>query len=483
MKNHFYTFITFLTFTFVFISCKKKEETKEIPITYNKTPNPTVSICDSIWFPHNQTPPPAEGDGSPFDSIASTNIIFHQWSWQKFLWVTKPLASGKALFEEQFTQVDNQMIPVEPIDSIALVLEDTGQAGSAGILASNASFNNDKISDSVYYSIYTNDILQKYADSIKVQMLKDTTSLNNKYVFPISSVELKVSWVKTTAIPDDQINNYYTSEAYIKTTGEKTKVALLGMHVIGVVKNHPEFIWATFEHSDIASLYDWTNTTDKDFPVTSPNEKLFFKQGDTATIKDISWNSSSTAVGKNIFAVYKYGVPRVPGNGFMKTNQKEPENYNNVDSINICVASHLKDVWNNYFYNGSIWLNTDGMTPDQQAEKLVELGNSIGNVAKDSLLRGSTGLSNNTMETYTQIFNSEIHTTTINNLANCFSCHTAAAKITLPSSSNNYSSPLYISHIFRSYLSHSSGITIEEIEKVRLHEFMVLQNMLNNQAE
>lgn len=476
MKSKLSVYLSFfVALSIFFISCKEKSETKETPNpdTYEVTAvKSTTSLCDSIWFPHSQTPPPAEGNGSPFDSSTSTNIIFHQWSWQKFLWVTKPMSSGKPLFEEQFTQVDNQMTPVQPIDSISLVLEDTSQAGSKGILVTNASFSNNKIADTVYYSIYVNDILKKTADSIKKIVLKDTSLLNNKYVFPVSSLELKVSWVKTTAIPDNQISNYYTSEAYIKSTGEKTTVALLGMHVIGVVKNHPEFIWATFEHSNITPLYDWVNTTNKDLPVTSSNEKLFFKQGDSATIKDISWGATSTAVGKNIFSVYKYGVPRVPGNGFMKTFQKEPENYNNIDSINICVANHLKDVWNNYFYNGSVWLNTDGMTPDQQANKLVELANNIGNVAKDSLLRGSTGLSNNTMETYTQIFNPDIHSTTTATLANCFSCHTAAATIKLPTSSNSYNSPLYISHIFRSSLSKSSGISVNEIEAVRLHEFM-----------
>lgn len=37
--------------------------------------------CEAGWFPHEQTPAPAEGDGSPFDSSSTTNCIFHQWSW------------------------------------------------------------------------------------------------------------------------------------------------------------------------------------------------------------------------------------------------------------------------------------------------------------------------------------------------------------------------------------------------------------------
>ena len=45
--------------------------------------------CETSWFPHEKTPAPKEGDGSPFDSKSTTNCDFHQWSWQKFLWVTK----------------------------------------------------------------------------------------------------------------------------------------------------------------------------------------------------------------------------------------------------------------------------------------------------------------------------------------------------------------------------------------------------------
>ena len=41
--------------------------------------------CDASWFPHSQTPPPAEGAGSPFDTTSTTNCIFQQWSYQKFL--------------------------------------------------------------------------------------------------------------------------------------------------------------------------------------------------------------------------------------------------------------------------------------------------------------------------------------------------------------------------------------------------------------
>ena len=81
-----------LIMSIVFLnSCKKKEkeaEKKVEEVAYNKTA--TQSLCENDWFPHTQTPAPSEGKGSPFDVSSTTNAIFHQWSWQKFLWLTKP---------------------------------------------------------------------------------------------------------------------------------------------------------------------------------------------------------------------------------------------------------------------------------------------------------------------------------------------------------------------------------------------------------
>lgn len=438
----------------------------------------TSNLCDSSWFPHYQTPPPAEGKGSPFDTSSTTNAIFHQWSWQKFLWLTKPMESGKAFFEEELILVDNHLIPVESINGVSLVLEDTGQAGSGGVLISNKNFNSNNESETVYYSIYVNDILQNAAESFKNKILPltDTTSLNNHYTFPIGALEVKVSWIKTSSISDDQIQNYYTSEALIKSTGEKTTVAFLGMHVVGVVINHPEFIWATFEHKDMAPFYDWKNTADKDVPVTSNDEKLFFEKGDTGTVADIKWPKFyPLGVVKNVFTVYKYGVPRISADSFMETSQSEPKNYDHIENINICVAASLNDtsVWKNYFYNGSIWINTDELSAEQQADTIVALGHSLGDASPGSIARGSLADFNITMETFVQVdTTSSIHDMKVINLTNCLSCHSSIAKIKLDKKIyHGKKSPLYISHIFRSYLSYSSGVSKDEIELLRTLEF------------
>lgn len=431
------------------------------------------SPCKSDWFPHSSTPAPAEGDGSPFDTSSTTNLIFHQWSWQKFLWATKP-TNGIPLFEDSLTQVTNELIPItgHPMGA-SISLTDVGQAGSNGILISNDGYNGD--ADTVYYSIHANDKLLDISDSMKTVMLNDPTQLDNRVAYPVSALELKISWVKASAIPQAERSTYYQTLAYITTIGDTATVAFLGMHVTGVVKNHPEFIWATFEHQDMAPKYDWESTTDSDVPVTSSSEMLFFNSNDTATVKNIQWDSSSS---KSVFTVFPLGIPKTAGGKFMsdlsQDSASNASNEMNIETLNECVASNLgsESVWSNYFYNGSIWANMDGLSEEEQIDTLLALG-SLGNVTSNHIARGSLAAFNVTMETYEQCYTNNIYNMTSSTLTNCFSCHTANSSIKLDTTTySGKSSPMYFSHIFRSYLSVQSGVSIKEIEKLRIQEFM-----------
>ena len=461
-----------LTLSLFLSFCKNSSDGgKKPPIVTAVTPS---CNCETDWFPHSQTPAPSEGKGSPFDTSSTTNCIFHQWSWQKFLWLTKPLPSGNPLFLDSMIQVSNQMVPVAPVGGISLVLEDTSQAGGGGVLVSNPAYGQDKSGHTVYYSIFINSVLQNSANTMKAAILKNNQLLNNDFVFPVGSLELKISWIDQAALPASEAGKYFTTTAIIQPGNKKTTVALLGMHVVGVVQNHPEFIWATFEHHDMAPSYDWKATTTQDVPVTSTSDKLFFAKGYSATWQDIQYGGKSAP--QNVFTVYKLGIPRIAKDSFMTVSQSEPINFDNITGLNACVAANVKDVWQNYFYNGSLWINTDGLTPQQQADTIVSLAGNIGSGVPGSIARGCLGAFNITMETYMQVFGpiTQMNASTLNN---CFGCHNAPANISLSSSAptasaSTYNSPLYLSHIFRSYLSVSSGVPINKIEQLRTKDFI-----------
>jgi len=436
--------------------------------------------CESSWFPHEKTPAPAEGDGSPFDSSTTTNCDFHQWSWQKFLWLTKPMVNGNPLFLDSLDVVSPQLEDVAPQLGLKLVLSSINQAGSGGVLISNATYNN--VADTVFYSIHVNKLLKDKAITAALQINNGTLPVSNLETFPVGALELKVSWISIDAIPKQQQKDYFVTQAAVvnkKGTYVQKTVALLGMHVVGIVKNHPEFIWATFEHNDMAPVYDNKNNS-----VTAAKEMLFYEKGTTSGINGITWDTitNSTPVLPNkAFILYEHGVPKELNTGnFMETSQAEPANFNNIKEINKCVASNLKDVFRNYFYNGSVWLDFDGFSRADQVKAIVT--RDISSALPDSLARGSVNLANITMETYTQTFTSDIHNINNTNLVNCFDCHQASNF----DSARPGNSPLFLSHIFGDHLkftkpkSSTTGKNaildsrekrIQEIDALKLKQF------------
>ncbi|MCC9061854.1 hypothetical protein [Flavobacterium piscisymbiosum] len=403
--------------------------------------------CETSWFPHEQTPAPKEGDGSPFDNENTTNCDFHQWSWQKFLWVTKPLSGGNLFFLDSLDLVTPQMEPVAPQLGLKLTLSSINQAGFSAVLRSNPKYNNAAAADTVYYSIHVNALLKDKAVLMASLINSGKLPVSNLETFPVGALELKVSWININAIAKAQQQNYFTIKAAVQNSKgqyvEKT-MALLGMHVVGVVKNHPEFIWATFEHKDMAPVYDKKTNS-----VTAANEMLFYEKGTSSGISGIKWirNATSPVVENKAFILYEYGVPKNLNTGdFMATSQAEPANFNNIEDINKCVASNLKDVFKNYFYNGSVWLNFDGVSSEGQKKAIVT--RDIASALPDSLARGSVNLANITMETYTQTFQKDLHDINNSNLVSCFYCHQSANF----DKSRPGNSPLFLSHLFGDYL-------------------------------
>ncbi|MGC4103781.1 hypothetical protein [Ferruginibacter sp.] len=464
MKRNATLVLSAIVFMLLLVYCNSNSEKDKA--TYINAVLAPDSLClvQPSWFPHTQTPPPMEGIGSPFDTSSTTNQIFHQWSLNKFLYLTKPDAGGAPLFLNQqlVKQVTTQMNPVNIPPGTQLVLQDIAQAGFAGaVLRTNPSYNNGN-GDTVFYSIHMNPIMFNYADSI----VKAGVSPANELTFPVGSFEMKVSWVPARAIPAAKLPMYYTATASLSRDGgktfTKTTMALLGMHIVGVVQNHPEFIWATFEHSDLAPNYNWKANT-----ASTTADKVLFKTGSVSGIGGIVYDTT-TKLGQppyQVFDLFQYGVPVDSTGNYMTTSQQEPINFNNVQGINQCVQAQLQDVWKNYFYNGSLWLNMDGTTPQQQAKIIDSLKQNISNGTQGSFARGSINCANVTMETFTQTFQTSISKVNVTTLANCFSCHHAPS---FAGAQNT--SPLYLSHVFQGYLLEKQGNTVQQVEAQKLNE-------------
>lgn len=486
---------TFLVITITLLiinSCKEKKDNsrKKLTSSYSKVNKLEVDlpVYPSGWISHNaDTPAPEEGKGSPFDVSSTTNGIFHQWSWQKFLWLTKPSSDSNSLplflNQEYIVQVNSLLDTVKQKTNANVVLDAIDQAGSSGHLKTNALYSDSSSANTVYYSIHASPTFLKNAQIFKDSIIsKVTKPSGNSLAFPVASLELKVSWVETSAIASSKLDDYFTTSAALSSDGGKTfivtEVALLGMHVVGVVENHPEFIWATFEHTDLGPSYDWT--TNK---ANSTSEQLLFSAGSTTGLDGISWNDTLQTVRtpSKAYNLFKYNVPK-NASGYMTTSQEEPKNFNNMSSINYNALTNLKDVWKNYFYNGSIWIDTDGMSTQKQAFVLDSLKYDIAHATPKSFARGSLNNANISMETFTQTFNkykTPMSDVKVSNLANCFSCHSAVSFKKDPITGNRDVAPMYISHVFDAYIQAAQGNSEKEIEIMKAKHEAKIMNRKN----
>lgn len=372
------------------------------------------------WFPHSQTPEP---DNANFDS--STICNFHEWSWQMFLWLTqdwngKPrFLSFASPYELIGIQTRDVLMPRMMKNNKAESFDEFLQAGTDGIFV-------DLNGNPVYYSQYLDDTFVGFMEKNDLTNPEAVRAFDANTPFPIGSLELKASW---RIVEDgEDMSKFFTMDGSVyglankggkividQTNIRQVKLALVGFHIGGIVKGHPEMIWATFEQVDNAPNVpaDFTPNT-----VISDEDFTFYHAGTPFSGCNVNYAQSpllklDEATQKlspitEACRMYEFGNsakndPRV---------QKSVEtNDLNVSDMNKAVMPRLAaegDVWANYREVGAIWFRpTDALKPGM---------NLSTDFAPDGsqLLIGSLKLSNATIETFTQV------QSTMNN---CFRCH------------------------------------------------------------
>jgi hypothetical protein len=427
----------------------------------------TLKTClaNTLWFPHSQTPPPQEGVGSPFANAATTsNCDFHQWAWQKFLYLTRPVSTHSSLPNFlNLVQVDNNLNAL----GSTIVLDDTTQAGSHSTLF-------DKKAKPIYYAVFTNQEMysfsRKYTDLFVFNCQgPDTSVVQSKLkkfgydtlTFPVGSIELKTSWILASSLDPTEIGKYYITKGKFRTSGKTVQIALIGMHIIGRVINHPEFIWATFEHADLAPYATWPVNFEQDSTpdpkqVLSHRNSLFYKARlplDSCSVRPYSATHPNPP--KNTFRstyhLYKNGTQ--PQYKNMILREQDSINQVNIQSINAIVLTQLKNEkgpWQYYEYVGAVWI-------DPMVSKLQPGDGNIGGLDRKHL-RGSRANTNITMETFAQLDWSFPNPQAIDNgntnpmnSMNCFGCHATANFLINGNNGANYN--MALSHLFNNRLA------------------------------
>ncbi len=411
------------------------------------------------WFP--KTPPPANSKPD-----RDCDCGFYKWAWQTFLYITQPDTDGRprflnfetptGLFKEGATprflqskilqaKAKNRMLVLAPrLEKEAAVgdLDSVLQAESQGILV-------DQNGRVVYYAQHINPVFVKFVND---NGYTDTTKLKNAPAdqkFPTGSLELKSSW-KIVA-PGEDSSKFFTTRALVpklvlkagkividpNDTREET-VALLGLHVVGVVEGHPEFIWATFEHNLNAPNLPETMKPDATTPVDSTRTWTLYAKGTRASDCNQRPGHAPQAPLTFVDQTKQILDPKV------SVFRHFPSDDNQIADLNKTVQEQLPNnlaVWKNYSLMGAVWLNNPD--PDfkldvdfkKADDDQIKAHPEIGEDPAKRILGGEREMSNASMETFTQPTQS------------CFSCHKTQA-VGVPHSEDAFPAKLIsVSHV------------------------------------
>ena len=342
------------------------------------------------------------------------------------------------------------------VDASGNAIEPTqGQAGTSGVLVGQ----NQSL---VYYATMVNDVFAYFQTGIANGSIPNPNNISPPGKFPTAlfpttqaeldpviayaatkgvtfpdkealAMEVKTSWIDTAGIDafgfkaTDYVTVRTSVPEYDKSnpqlwipTGKSKAVtlALVGMHVVGSAKGHPEMIWATFEHVTNApnTAYTYTNAANKTVTVPQDTGGKWLFAGPTATTYNVqkakfcasqdTTDGCPAAQSNYIAALVASGIAasdtmrlKAWGSGSDASNATL-ENTEVISSNNSVRSQLIKgDTRANYIMTGATW--TIG-------GKVVTSTNQV----------GTNILANTTMETYDQGIDS-----TKSNGSNCFACH------------------------------------------------------------
>jgi hypothetical protein len=364
---------------------------------------------------------------NPNGPSPTTDCDFQLWSWTAFVhWMQPdPNNGGAPMFLALPTY--NDLVPDKPpitaLQAQALIhprelmllprdnqpqsLGSFQQAGPKGVLV-------DQNGRSVYYTTHMDPIYfaftQKYFGPKNYQMASPTLD------YPIGATVIKSSW--RVVQPDEDTSNVFTTTATIallesdgkgtlKLTGKTqsgVKVALVGIHVVGVIKEHPEFVWATFEQLNNAPFLPPGMDPHSAAPV-SAQSFTFYKGGTPANksnaLPNAKTNPLSIVVATqaispvgNVFQQFEFGGATPPD----RVADITSANTNFQDTIKGQSPKVIAPVFADYRLDGSTWLLAGTLKPGD------------GDMDQEAI--GSISLANSTLETFTQ-----------GDGNNCFMCH------------------------------------------------------------
>lgn len=404
-----------------------------------------------IFLPQTSDPP-SDRILPPTDN----ECAFYNWAVQSYLFATQPLGSSKLprfLTFESVESVFNLKSTPPETNGKHLPVLNAGfrQAGSKSAILVDQNHN------PVFYSIYINSIYAKFVREQGLNQLDnllgapEAGGLPGDLEFPPGSLELKAAW--KVIEPGEDHGDYFTMLARVPVLEERdgkvvesgqtrvAMVAMLALHVVGVIEDHPEFIWSTFEHVNAEGQRDLSPAAEANpdegsqslqatlahYPLFQPGTPL--EQANQIP-SELSFDAASQKFtpATSVFRVFpaSQDTESEEDHEVLTLNQDLRDLFDQTDP-------QKQDLRRHYHLVGAVWLDEPGAN---QADGIFKANHSFDNTAQETILAGEDALSNMALESFTQ-----------GSQLNCMSCHNTLSKslpegITLPPRRINVSNVL-----------------------------------------
>lgn len=400
---------------------------------YTSSVSAATSACpvDPNWLKNPSLPTEVKKSGSD----GSSNFCdFYQFSTQTFLYLMSQNSNGQRNFMNQANypvlEFKEDGSPANSCDNSitgptlrtaltkagAGTSVTTGQAGGgATIYAQDGNV--------VYYDVrFSKSLCALTGSAVEMQKQNITN-------FPAGTMELKFGW-KVLSDAEIASNTFVTQKQSIN--GTSVTLGLAGMHMVAATKDHPEFVWTTYEHIK--------NTPDCTPPdAQNGNAWTFASASCTAALpgsadagnscnfnNPLKKQTAPTGTPTNICRVHPYGTASGDPKAAQNLTDVTTQNSELLTLLTQPGTSESMKVLANYFTVGALWVS--------------DISQSSGGVGVPNE-RGSLRLANSVAETDYQHVN--LNSTFA---SNCFGCHNYAG--TGQQISNNITSQA-LSHIFK----------------------------------
>jgi hypothetical protein len=224
------------------------------------------------------------------------------------------------------------------------------------------------------------------------------------------------AYVTTAEVP--VLKNLCTNTSCTVVATEQyvqAQVALVGLHVVGYVEHHPEFLWATFEHQDNSpSVPDGTFAFGDQ---SDPKGYTFYAAGTPFTKDQVLVPNQPAQQGDPPLLTFDEAAQTFsPITQVVQMNRTggdtEPDGPSNITAVNVAsrkVMGQKKVFQANYFLVGTAWLE-----PDSYVATNPDITNT--SIQWNDETKGSVALANMTAETFMQ-------SPGAGDTLNCFACH------------------------------------------------------------